>query len=129
MVITGSKGRRWWLLPVFAVLVFFSLFTIACEEGIEFTFENRTDFDVTILRESIFLSTDRRKFVGMGNVPAGETVKPKVQLITSRNIAGDIVAFEARDRDGNVIWRQTWPHQEFLELEKIDWYICICPEE
>jgi hypothetical protein len=103
------------------------VFIASCKPGAEFTFENQTGVDVTVFHLGKYLPIGDNGYAEIGQVPAGETVKPVVGLILRRDIAGDIVVLEARDSSGNVIWQRSWPIKEFLKLKESNWYICICP--
>ena len=124
MRIVYSKNYRLLLFPAMAIL---GVFIASCEPGAEFTFENQTGVDVTVFHLGKYLPIGDNGYAEIGQVPAGETVKPVVGLILRRDIAGDIVVLEARDSSGNVIWQRSWPIKEFLKLKESNWYICICP--
>ena len=99
----------------------------ACEPGAELTFENRTNVDVSVFHEAVYLPSGNSRRIRLGDVPAGHIVKPEVVVVLLRSTAGDRLVFKAEDAAGRVIWQQTWSFEEFLDLERSDWYICICP--
>ena len=111
------------------LLAFGAIFVlIACEAGADIFVENRLQTDVTMYQLGNF-KTRVIPPVEYSFVPAGETRKLDYGVTLRRGIIGDIVVFEARDASGNVVWRKQWTFKEFLELKKVGWKICVCPEE
>ena len=101
---------------------------VACEPGTSLVIENQTPDQVTIFHEGIYDSGRFIGFANLGTVPAHQTVDLVRQVVLSPDIAGDIVALEARDASGAVVWGKEWTFDEFLDLEETDWKICVCPE-
>lgn len=101
---------------------------VACEPGVDILVENQLQTDVTMYRLGSYKNRLKPP-IEYGFVPAGETRKLKYGVTLRRDHVGEIVVFEARDASGKVVWRKQWTFEEFLELEKVGWKICVCPEE
>ena len=123
-------GRWICLLSLIAVLtatalLFTSCFCIA-EPGARLNIENQFDFDVTIVQEAIH-SNGEHYAESVGIAPAGQTVETRVFMVRP-GIIGETVIIKAEDPSGNVVWQKSWPYDEFIKLEDVDWKIVVGPE-